>query len=257
MAVGWHPELVSDELVALTRSLGDPAKDLVILAEGNTSQRLADGRIAVKTSGANMASSTKEAFVVVDIEPLAELMRAPAASQADLTRALDAGEHGGLRRRGSIETLIHVGVQSIQPTAFVAHTHPTAVVSLLASVHAATAFEEPVYSDEAIVLGRPLFIPYAEPGIALGRLVFGRLRDYFEGTGTLPSLVLLGNHGIVAIASNAASAEAISLMAVKGSRVRLNAYAVGGVAGLGADTVAKYSDRSDFAERRRQLAGTN
>ena len=60
MTVGWHPELVSDELVALTRSLGDPAKDLVILAEGNTSQRLADGRIAVKTSGANMQARRRK-----------------------------------------------------------------------------------------------------------------------------------------------------------------------------------------------------
>jgi rhamnose utilization protein RhaD (predicted bifunctional aldolase and dehydrogenase) len=256
MATNWLPELVSDELVALTRSLGEPAKDLVILAEGNVSERLPDGRIAIKTSGSYMAQSDASQFVVVDVEPLVELMMAENTTQAELTGMLDAGEHDGLRRRGSIETLVHAAVQSIRPTAFVAHTHPTAIVSLLASVHAATAFDEWVYSDEAVVIGKPLFVPYAEPGIQLGRLYLTKLREYVEENGELPSLVLLGNHGMVAIAGSAQAAEAITLMAVKGARVRLEALSVGGVRGLGGDTVSHYFEREDMAERRKALAGT-
>ena len=256
MPTQWQPELISDELVALTRSLGEPAKDLVILAEGNTSQRLADGRIAVKTSGSYMAASTTQEFVVVDVDPLVALMESESTTQAELTAMLDGGEHDGIRRRASIETLVHAAVQSVGATAFVAHTHPTAIVSLLASVHAATAFDEWVYSDEAVVIGVPLFVPYAEPGIKLGRLFLTKLREYVELNGELPSLVLLGNHGMVAIAGSAAGAEAITLMAVKGARVRLEALSVGGVQGLGGDTVKHYFEREDMAERRKQLAGT-
>jgi rhamnose utilization protein RhaD (predicted bifunctional aldolase and dehydrogenase) len=257
MATYWLPDLVSDELVNLSRSLGEPAKDLVILAEGNVSQRLPDGRIAVKASGSYMATSVKEEYVVVDVEPVVRMMTDPASTQAELTTMLDAGEHGGARRRGSIETLVHAAVQSVRPAAFVAHTHPTPIVSLLASVHAATAFDEWVYSDEAVVIGRPLYIPYAEPGIALGRIYLERLTHYVDEHGELPSLILLGNHGMVAIASSAEGAEAITLMAVKGARVRLQALSVGGVQGLGHDTVEHYFDREDMAERRRRLAGTH
>jgi rhamnose utilization protein RhaD (predicted bifunctional aldolase and dehydrogenase) len=256
MSATWNPGLVSDELVQLTRSLGDPVKDLVILAEGNVSERLPGDRIAIKTSGSHMAVSAPAEYVVVDIDPLVALLDDDAATQADVTAALDAGEHEGVRRRGSIETLIHVAVQSIRPTAFIAHTHPTAVVSLLASVHAATAFDEWVYSDEVVVIGKPLFVPYAEPGIRLGRLFLERLRAHVDAEGELPSLILLGNHGIVALAGTPAGAEAISLMAVKGARVRLGALSVGGVQGLGADSVGKYFEREDLAERRRLLAGT-
>ena len=46
--------LVSPELVALTL-LGEPDRDLVILAEGNTSELLDDGRLVVKASGAGLA----------------------------------------------------------------------------------------------------------------------------------------------------------------------------------------------------------
>lgn len=256
MATTWQPDLVSDDLIALSLALGDPSKDLVILAEGNTSERLPDGRIVVKTSGSYLAETTRDDFVATEVEPLIAMMEDASRTQAHLTELLDAGVHDGVRRRGSIETLVHAAVQAVQPTAFVAHTHPTPVVGLLASVHAATAFDQWVYSDEAVVIGVPLFVPYAEPGIELGRLFLERIRIYSDERGELPTAVLLGNHGMVAIAGSARAAEAITLMTVKGARVRLDALSAGGVQGLDAATVAHYFERTDMAERRKNLAGT-
>jgi rhamnose utilization protein RhaD (predicted bifunctional aldolase and dehydrogenase) len=251
----WDPGLVGPDLVELTRALGERDRDLVILAEGNTSQRLPDGRVVVKASGSSMRTATAEDFVVVDVDPLVELMRAPATTQADLTAALDAGEHGGRRRRASIETLVHVAAQAFAPTPFVGHTHPTAVVGLLASVHGPTAWDRHVYSDEAVVLGRPLYVPYATPGIDLGRIYLRALEEYVDEHGELPTLVLLGNHGIVVNAPSAAGVEAASEMAVKGSRVRVAAYSVGGVTPLETASVEKFFAREDVIERRARLGG--
>lgn len=255
MTSSWEPGLVPEELVALTRSLGRPERGLAILAEGNTSARLADGRVAVKASGSSMRTATAEDFVVVDVDPLVALMTSAEATQSDLTEALDAGEHGGRRRRASIETLVHVAAQAIAPTTFVGHTHPTAAVGLLASVHAADAWDQHVYSDEAVVVGRPLYVPYATPGVDLGRVYHQALLRYWEEHGTLPTLVLLGNHGIVVNAPSAAGVEAASDMAVKGALVRTAAYAVGGVAPLPSGSVEKFFARDDIAERRTRLAG--
>jgi rhamnose utilization protein RhaD (predicted bifunctional aldolase and dehydrogenase) len=255
MTAVWDPDLVGAELVVLTRSLGERSRDLVILAEGNTSQRLPDGRVVVKASGSNMRTATAEDFVVVDVDPLVELMRSPTATQADLTTALDAGEHAGRRRRASIETLVHVAAQAFAPTAFVGHTHPTAVVGLLASVHAATAWDHHVYSDEAVVIGRPLYVPYATPGIDLGRVYLEALRRHVDTHGELPTLVLLGNHGIVVNAPSPAGVEAGSEMAVKGALVRVAAYSVGGVAPLDMAAVDKFFAREDVIERRARLGG--
>lgn len=255
MTCTWNPQAVSAELVSLTHALGSPQKDYVILAEGNTSQRLDDSRIAVKTSGSMMANVGPEDFVVCEVEPLVALMDDPAATQSDLIAHLDAGEHSGSRRRGSIETLIHIAVQSLQPTPFVGHTHPTALVALLASSHQETAFESFVYSDEAIVIGTTLYVPYAQPGIDLGRLFLARLREYWSTHGELPSLILLGNHGIVALSDSASGVEAITAMATKGALVRLQALAAGGVVPLNNDAVRAYFKREDMAERRRNLSG--
>jgi rhamnose utilization protein RhaD (predicted bifunctional aldolase and dehydrogenase) len=125
---------------------------------------------------------------------------------------------------------------------------------LLASVRAEEAWARIVYSDEAVVIGRPLFVPYATPGIALGRVYATALRAYVDTHAALPQLVLLANHGIVAIAPTTAGVEAVSTMAVKGARVRTGAYAVGGVAPLSEADVEKFSTRDDIVERRANLA---
>ncbi len=229
-------------------------RDLVILAEGNTSQLLDDGRLVVKASGSRMRDVTADDFVVIDLPPLVDLITSPTSTQADLTAALDAGTVDGRRRRGSIEALVHVAVQAVRPVTFVGHTHPTAVIGLLASVHAETAFDYAAYSDEAVVIGRPLYVPYAQPGIDLGKLFHERLVRYVEQHGDLPQLVTLGNHGIVAIAPTAQGVDAISEMAVKAAQVRTMAYSVGGIAPLSNESVDKFFARDDIAERRGNIA---
>lgn len=250
---------VSAELVDLTVSLGRPERDLVILAEGNTSERIGDDEIVVKASGSSMAGASADDFVVCQIGALAELFSAQNATQADLTALLDAGEGTDRRRRGSIEALVHVAVHALSPdpaaSRFVGHTHPTAVVGVLASVHAEQAYTRHAYSDEAVVIGRPLFVPYAQPGIDLGLEVHRRLRDHLDRTGDFPQLILLANHGIVAIAPTASGVEGISEMAVKGARVRTAAYSAGGLAPLSEAAVDKFFARPDIAERRSNIAG--
>lgn len=264
MPTTWDPGAVGDDLVALTRRLGEPHRDLAVLAEGNTSELLDDGRLVVKASGAGLATATTDDFVLVDVAEVMAVVEDPSATQADLTAVLVAEgtnrSDGGGPRRGSIETVVHAAVHAVSSSLdsratarFVGHTHPTDVVGLLASAVAEEAWSHLVYSDEAVVVGRPLFVPYATPGIDLGRVYLERLRRHVETYGALPQLVLLANHGIVALAPTVEGVEAVSTMAVKGARVRATAYAVGGVAPLTDAAVEKFFARDDVAERRLNL----
>ena len=261
----WEPDLVSPALLALTTQLGDPARDRVVLAEGNTSELVDDGRLVLKASGAAMAHARSEEFVVVDIDEVMAVVDDPATTQTDLSDVLVARgtqrPDGAGPRRGSIEAVVHAAVHAAAREAgiantwpFVGHTHPTAVVGLLASVRAEEAWTRIVYSDEAVVVGRPLFVPYATPGLALGRIYAAALREYVADHGELPQLVLLANHGIVAVAPTSPGVEAVSTMAVKGARVRAIAYSVGGVQPLSDEDVDKFFVREDIVERRANLA---
>jgi rhamnose utilization protein RhaD (predicted bifunctional aldolase and dehydrogenase) len=248
------PDAVPTELVELTRRIGDPARDLVVLAEGNTSTVTVDGRFVVKASGARMDGAMAGDFVVVESAPLLRLVERAGTTQDDLSEALATGTG----RQASIETLVHVAAIEAGGAFWVAHTHPTAVVGTLAVKAAEELWSAPLFPDEAVVVGRPAWVPYVEPGLLLGRAVLDAVRRYADTEGRAPRLVLLGNHGIVALGRSADEVEAITTMAVKAARVRLLAGGLAGPEGLlPLDTTAadRLADRPDEVARRGLLGG--
>jgi rhamnose utilization protein RhaD (predicted bifunctional aldolase and dehydrogenase) len=263
MTFALCPDEVPDELVALTRRIGDPAADLVVLAEGNTSLRLPDGRFVVKASGSRMDLAAAGDFVVGELPELVDVLERGDTDQETLSRLLSAREparaggperSGGNRIRASIETLVHVVALAAGAT-WVAHTHPTAVVGLLAVREAEELWSAPLFPDEAVVLGEPVWVPYAAPGIALGTAVHAAVRDRLDRDGVAPRLVLLGNHGIVALGATATEVETITTMAVKAARVRSVGLGAGTLAPLDAAHARELSARPDEAARRTLLGG--
>lgn len=248
MTFALRPSEVPAELVALTRRIGDPAADLVVLAEGNTSVRLDGDRFAVKASGSRMDLAEAGDFVVGELPELVDVLERGGTDQATLSRLLSADGSS----KASIETLVHVVALAAGAT-WVAHTHPTAVVGLLAVREAQELWSAPLFPDEAVVLGEPLWVPYAAPGIALGAAVHTAVRDRLDRDGTAPRLVLLGNHGIVALGATAAEVETITTMAVKAARVRTVALGAGTMAPLDRDHARELTDRPDEAARRTRL----
>jgi rhamnose utilization protein RhaD (predicted bifunctional aldolase and dehydrogenase) len=242
-----QPSAVPAELVALTRRIGDPAADLVVLAEGNTSLRLGDDRFVVKASGSRMDVAEPGDFVIGDLPELVDVLERGGTDQETLSRLLSAGDS-----RASIETLVHVVALAAGAT-WVAHTHPTAVVGLLAVREAEELWSAPLFPDEAVVLGEPVWVPYAAPGIALGTAVHAAVRDRLDRDGVAPRLVLLGNHGIVALGATATEVETITTMAVKAARVRSVGLGAGTLAPLDVEHARELAGRPDEAARRTRL----
>jgi rhamnose utilization protein RhaD (predicted bifunctional aldolase and dehydrogenase) len=243
-----RPSEVPAELVALTRRIGDPAADLVVLAEGNTSTRLSDDRFVVKASGSRMDLAEAGDFVVGELPELVDVLERGGTDQETLSRLLSAGAGS----KASIETLVHVVALAAGAT-WVAHTHPTAVVGLLAVREAEELWSAPLFPDEAVVLGEPVWVPYAAPGIALGAAVHTAVRERLDRDGVAPRLVLLGNHGIVALGATATEVETITTMAVKAARVRSVALGAGTMSPLGIAHARELAGRPDEAARRTRL----
>lgn len=244
---------VPADLIELTRRLGDPAAGLVILAEGNTST-IVGPRLVVKRSGARMELAQAGDFVDVDVDALSRLMDDPTATQADLSTALstDHTDLVGERVTASIETLVHVAAAEVGAT-WIAHTHPAPVLGLLCAADASTYWGPAYFPDEAVVLGRPLWVDYVEPGLALGRTVRASLRRHTAEYGAPPRVVLMANHGIVALAHSPAEALAITAMTVKAAEVRLAALTTGEPRPLGPEETRSLLGRADEQQRRRML----
>ncbi|GAA3515965.1 class II aldolase/adducin family protein [Actinocatenispora rupis] len=245
-------------LLDLSHRLADPAADLVILGEGNTSADLGDGSFAVKASGVPLGAVTADSFVRMGTDEVMAVVddRAldPGDQAAVAARLAGAGEAGAATP--SIETMLHALGIALCGAAYVGHTHPTAVNALLCSDRAGELVAGHLFPDQVVVCGRhALFVPYAEPGLALGRAVRDGLRNHLDAHGTPPKLIYLGNHGIVALGASAEEVHQVTAMSVKAARVLAGVLAVGRPAYLSAASADALDARPDEHHRRRVLAG--
>ena len=245
------------ELVALTAEVGDPGRDYVILAEGNTSARIDDGSFWVKGSGVRLEHARDaEAFVAMRLEPLMAALRGDEVGDTDLKGLLAGARVEGQEgdNAPSIETFVHAVCLAVGGALLVAHTHPTAVNALLCARDAEATYQGVVFPDEAVVCGpAPLFVPYGEPGLPLGRLLLDRFEAFMAERGVPPRLVLLANHGIVALGGTAAEVAAITAISVKAARVRLGTLAAGGPSFLSPDQADRLAGREDELARLARL----
>ena len=65
---------VLPRLISMSRALGDPSKDLVILGEGNCSARADAETFWVKASGSSMHGIDRSGFVRMRFEPVVALL---------------------------------------------------------------------------------------------------------------------------------------------------------------------------------------
>jgi rhamnose utilization protein RhaD (predicted bifunctional aldolase and dehydrogenase) len=157
----------------------------------------------------------------------------------------------------SVETLLHALCLGLEGVSFVGHTHPVAINSLTCSVAFETAFTGRLFPDEIVVCGpAPLVVPYTDPGVPLARRVRYLLREYMDRYGVSPRVVILQNHGMIALGRNAVQVENITAMMVKTARVLLGAFAAGGPRFMPQHEVDRINGRPDELYRRRQLGVT-
>ena len=246
-----------NELVGLSRSLGRPEKDLVILGEGNTSVRLDGESFLVKASGTSLADANPGSFVRMDFGRTLSLLNLRDPADDELDEALmgaRSSEEGELRP--SIEAPLHALALTEGEAAFVGHTHPTAVNSVLCSDRAGALSEGAIFPDQIVVLGRhPLHVLYADVGLPLAHALRDGLREHKRRVGAPPKSIYLQNHGLVALGSSASEVEQVTTMADKHARIMAGVLAAGEPVYLTAEQADRLDTRSDEEYRRHVLQG--
>lgn len=254
MSTEMQPSGELAEIIRLSRALGDPQFDLVILAEGNTSVRTAADRMLVKASGSNMRTAGEQDFVEVDLTAFMDLINAGTASDDEVTAMLTASTIQGMKRP-SVESLLHAVCLQIPDVNVVAHTHPTPVNALLCSNQASQLTQGSMFPDQIVVMGEnQMMVPYIDPGLPLAQEVLARLSVHVHEFGSHPKVIYLQNHGMFALGSNAEEALQITAMAVKSARVLLGALSVGKPTFLAQQNADRINTRPDENLRRKLLA---
>lgn len=247
-------DAILDELIQLSHELGTEERQLAILGEGNLSADCGDGTFWVKASGSNMATIDRSGFTRVRYEVVMDLAALKDPSEEQIFHGLKDSLVGENMRQPSVETFLHaICLQDTEAT-FIAHTHPSAVLSILCSQMGASPFQRHIFPEPIPVCGTaPAVVPYVDPGFALAEAVQDSLQEYKHEYGVAPKMLLMVNHGLVALGQTAQQALNITLLAEKWARIILGTYALGGPSYLSAEQVDRFADRLDEKLRQRQM----
>jgi rhamnose utilization protein RhaD (predicted bifunctional aldolase and dehydrogenase) len=150
--------------------------------------------------------------------------------------------------------MFHAWLLTLPGVEFVGHTHPVAVNGLLCSPHGRTFARRRLFPDEIVCCDvASVYVPYTDPGLKLAQAIQQETNAFVRRHGRAPRVILLENHGLIALGPTPAAVLAATLMADKAARIFLGAVAAGGPRFLSAADVARISGRSDEHHRRRML----
>ena len=247
-----HQGDVLTQLVTMSNNLGDPALDYVILGEGNTSARADADTFWVKASGTELRTIDSTGFVRVRFDQVLALLDEGDLSDDEVKAGLDAAKvDQSVTARPSVETVLHALALQLEDVNFVGHTHPTAINALLCSQKAEEAASGRLFPDHIVYCGpASVYVPYTDPGLPLARKVRDLINRYVDEHREIPKVILMQNHGLIALGRTAQQVENTTAMAVKAVRVLIGTYALGGPRFLTARNVERIHTRPDELYRR-------
>src|SRR5690606_2443167 len=133
-----------------------------------------------------------------------------------------------INAKPSIEVTFHALLLADCNVRCVAHTHPVAVNQIMCSNRAEQFALNRIFPDEVVLCGpRSVFVPYADPGLPLARTIRVKVAEYMREMGEPPKVILMANHGLIALGQTPTDALNITAMCVKAATIFAGACAVG------------------------------
>ena len=230
-------------------------KDLAILGEGNTSARLDEGTFYVKASGQHLGSITPSGFCAVYFSRILPAFDRPELTDSDVKKMLlDCKVEDDSPIMPSVETFLHAYLLTLPNVNFVGHTHPTAINAILCSVQAREAISGRLFPDEIVCCGvSPCYVEYTDPGIPLAIHLKMRVEEFFEEYGEYPKVILMENHGFIALGKTPKDVRTITAMYEKTARILIGTYTFGGPRFLTPENVSRIHTRPDEHYRQKQI----
>ena len=242
----------ASRLVSLSHEIGREDRRLAMLGEGNTSADLGDDTFLVKSAGCSLATIQEDEFTRVHLPAVLAALDDKKLNDSGVRTVLESARVDPQAKLPSVETFMHAVCLSAVGVDWVAHCHTESVMSILCSVHGSSPFLKHIFPDAISVCGRHVAtVPYIDPGLELARKVRETLRFYTASFGYAPKVILLENHGLVALGATDAEVLDIIFMLDKWARILGATLASGGPRYL-PDTVSdRINSRPDHQYRRK------
>lgn len=242
-------------LVELTRALGQSQMHYVIIGEGNTSLRADADSFWVKASGQQMHNIAADGFVQVYFEPILAMLDTPPGDLAAQKAVMQAAKVNlDSPRMPSVEVGFHAMLLHECGVQVIGHTHPVEVNKIMCSARAQDFAANRLFPDECVLCGpASILVPYIDPGLPLAIAMREQVRRYMATWNEAPKVILLANHGLIALGQTPAEVLNITAMCVKAASVFIGACAAGGPVFMAREDILHICRRPDEIYRRQQF----
>lgn len=242
-------------LLNLSHQLGREERRLAILGEGNTSARVSETTFTVKASGSNLATLALEGVTECRFSDLADLLGQATMTDEAIDQALFSARVDPGAKKPSVEAVFHAYLLTLPGVNYVGHTHPITVNQVLCSKFARTFALRRTFPDEIVCCGvESVFVPYTDPGLKLAQAIRDAVVSYIKRLSRPPRVILLENHGLIALGATPEAVLAATLMAAKAAEIFVGAAAIGGEPRfLTPDEVTRIAGRPDEHYRQKAL----
>jgi rhamnose utilization protein RhaD (predicted bifunctional aldolase and dehydrogenase) len=245
-------------LLALSHQISREDRRLAILGEGNTSAHLGDGTFLVKSSGCSLSDLDESGVSRVKMAPILAALDDQTLDDSGVRTVLEYSRADASPKLPSVETFMHAVCLSEGGAKWVGHCHAESVMSIVCSEHGGKPFLKHIFPDAIVVCGRHVAaVPYIDPGLELAREVRRVLREFRAAHGSAPKVILLENHGPVALGASDKEVLNILLMLDKWARVLVGTLAVGAPKFLPSAVSERIDKRPDEDYRRAQIGKTS
>jgi len=222
------PRELLDELLWLAHELGQEARGLALLGEGNVSASVDEEAFLVKASGSHLGTLEAGGLTLTDRSRVLALLDEASLSDEKVEQALLAARLRPGDPKPSVESSFHAWLLTLPEVGFIGHTHPECCLSLLCTVHAPEFASRRLFPDQIVCCGpRSVLVPYVDPGVTLAKAIRERVENFRAEQGRNPRTILLENHGLIALGRTASEVRTATLMMEKSARVFLGALAGG------------------------------
>jgi rhamnose utilization protein RhaD (predicted bifunctional aldolase and dehydrogenase) len=215
-------------MISLSHDLGRSDRQLAILAEGNTSARLSPKTFVVKASGFSLANLDRTGVTECRFDRLLALLDAGSMADSAIDMALLAARADPDAKKPSVEAIFHAYLLTLPGVNFVGHTHPVGVNKVLCSASARALARRRLFPDEVVCCGtESAFVAYTDPGLMLAQAIRQSVTRHIRRLAEVPKVILLQNHGFIALGPTKESVLAATLMGAKAAEIFAGAAAIG------------------------------
>jgi ribulose-5-phosphate 4-epimerase/fuculose-1-phosphate aldolase len=215
----------ASEFIELARSLGGPLSRMAIWGEGSGALKMPGNRFLATRAGAQLDRLAPDDLVELDLKKMTDMQAGESVSEEEIAEAQTIRGQAA----PTTDALLYAYLLGFEGVNMAVHIQPVEINQILCSPRARQFADRRSTPGEILAFGSAMLLAsYADPGLQLAREVRRRMALWRDRYKTAPRVVLIQNHGMIALGGSGAEILKIIDTTLKAAQVFIGASLLGG-----------------------------